>query len=1090
MKKNIKTWLLAMTSIAPISMISVACTSKNVQPNKDDKNKLSNKDKNVDNKSKINDRNINSKFLEENINVLALGDSITAGFNGEYSFELPGNFNSEKDKDVSGLSYPSFLVELLQRTKPNFVKNYDNYALSGSKIIDWLYLLEEPSFDYDIQKKKTPFKFLLNLDQDAKNPFRNRIRNQFGGFEKSNLKNLNTKIKEADFITLSIGANDIFENIDLNLLRKVAQNPINENVNLFKNSLLKIYNDNIKNFDILLKRIKLLNPKAQIVVVGYPFIFLRAKPLLDELFNESNLRFEVFEKLNEINKTVAKSNDVVYVETYDEKYWVDNAKKLTRSIFDIHPTEEGYKKMAIELFRKLAFNYTSPREINVNQNQRYVEKDEETIHKIFDTGLTNYRLREIIANFESKKTMYQLKIENQKNELFSIDRNIIKNLILSNDALFGSILSKVFAKEKRFSKFFENPQFKEKIISAILRADLIDKIDLEIQKYFDETNLPINKQNLTNVFVDILFNKNIILDAFKEFIKTDFDDLEKVTLAELITSIAARVDLIDPRLATIKENKNITDFIENTVLEVLNNKNDYLKANSFLDILKTYFKNNPNISFRPLIKGLISNEYIFDKLFEQLEKVVPGITGSKKFVKRVFESLPDFRIFHKLETHLINKITSGKFSLDFNIFSDLEISRQDLFYLVKDFVSLIEDNHVKRDLRQLINTILVGFFSEYGVVIDDPSLISFKNSLINDFVDRIDEYEKELLLTFNNESNNKLSNSLKVLFKVYLQGYENERIARDFISDVSKDIAKNDKLMDIVVEGIQKALKLENFEPSSDNLKIKNLVRSVLGNVGDTTLFKNTLDDILSQLKVGKINFGSISEVATSINFSILVKELTNIPNLLNLFEGNKIKSEHVVEFLNLITEKSPLTKIENLSAEKNPLFYSLNNLDKFHINSSFTTDVKLIFNISLFSKLKVFIKPVIDKIANNENVEQNKKFLYRLSAIILYSAYEGYFKNSPGIVRNLFFYYTYSWPIPTVASLIFSAYDGQNNEALVKEILGNIYAKIERNNRDSETNISQNDLAKIIYYNNEKNEDGTLWREKLFQFIKKGKAE
>ncbi|AXE60792.1 hypothetical protein DA803_01670 [[Mycoplasma] phocae] len=1106
MKRNTKIWILALTSLASIPIISSSCTTQKKdtkkEPKKEDEIKKDDKKDNSDSKK---DDTKPSQFLEENLNVLALGDSITAGFNSEYTFELAGNFDSSKDTRVRGLSYPSFLVDLLQRVKSNFVKSYDNFALSGSKIVDWLYLLDAPNFEYGDGIDKAPFKFLLGLDGEPNNPFRHRIKEQFDDFSKPNLLKLQNKIKAANFITLSLGANDLFQNLNIDLLKKVFQNPSEENIELFKNSITQIYQDNANNLDLLLKRIKQLNNDVKIVVVGYPFIFLRARPIVDELLNGSDVALKIFDKLNSVNKQVAKANKVVYVETYDEKTWLPNAKTLANSIFDIHPTEEGYKKMAIELFRKLAFNYNDPSEINNEQNQKYLEKDYDSIRKLFETSQDNEKLQEILNKFASEKTIYQKEINSQKSSLFSVEKHFIKNVILSGDALVGSVLEKIFGKDETVSQLLESNEFKEKIISAITRANLVDKIDLEIQKYFDETNLPVNKENLINKFVKFLVNPKIFLDGFKEFINTNFTDNEKIALAKIVANLANKIDLIDPALTSIKENKEISNFVEKTVFQVLSNKDEYLKADSFLDVISIYFKNNPNISFKSIIKSFVSNDFVFEKLFEQLTKIVPKIAKSKNFIKTIFQTSIDFKIFDKIEKFIIKKFTNKQINfnwlnldklninkpsldqlnlknltLNLDIFNDLDINSMDLLDLVKDLAKLAKNNSLKDDLKNTISIIVNTFLSKYSIF-SDANFLAFKNSIIDDFIDHSDEYEKELQAV----ANQKITSGIEALIKAYLRIEENSGIVKKIISSLMKNVSENDKLLNAVAFGIQKTLQLENYD-EKDDYKIKNLVKSVMENIEQTPLFNKVLDSILSQLKAGTIKLGSLDELANSIDLSFIVKDLSQVSSLLDIFENNKIKSEHVVDFLNLIVEKSPLEKIQDLTITKTPLFYTLNNLEKFNVNSSLTIGISTLSNLSLISKLKLFSKPVLEKIANNENVEENKKFLYRLSAIILYSAYEGYFKNASSFIKNTIFYNSRYSLLPTVSTLVFNALNDKNSENILKEIFGDIYSHI----GEYEANISAKDLVKIVYYNNENNKDGILWRQKLFEFIKKGKVD
>ncbi|QJG66529.1 hypothetical protein HGG64_02340 [Mycoplasma phocoeninasale] len=696
MKKIIKIGFLALTSIVPMSIVAASCTTAKAN-------------------NKTFDSAIDSNgFLNKNLNIVALGDSITAGFNSEYSFELPGNFENSEGAKVKGLSYPSFFVDLLQKIKPNFVKHYENFALSSSKITDWLYLLQTPNFNYDPNVKGSVFKFLKNIDKEDKNPFKDRIKKQFGDFSPNSLGNLISQVKNAHFITLSAGANDLFKNLNFTLIQKIFQNPSEENVNEFNSSLIQTFQNIETNFDMLIKRIKTLNKNARVSIVGYPFILLRAKPFIDELFRGTDIPFKVFEKLNDIAKKVAKDNKVIYVETYDEKYWLDNAKSLAHSIFDIHPTEEGYKKIAMELLRKLAFNYKDPQEINVNQNQKYSEKDKVSIHKIFETNKTNEELKKIVERFESEKTSYQAEINSKKDELFSIQSNIINNWIAANKAAIKANLGKFFADNQNLKNLFNQDSFIDKIISAIQKSKLIDKTVINLHKYFDQTNLPINKTNLITFFL----NQELIFILAKEFISIDFNTEEKVAISKGIAMLLNKIDLINPQLSSLKNNSVILRFIEDTILDVLNNKQLYGNANDFADLISIYLKNHPNIDFKELVKSILSNDFILEKIFEQIESRYPVLKENKKVIKAIITNITRFSIFDKFQKYIINKLISKQINFSepsLKDFSDINIEGLDFLTLLSEINKIPDSDPIKKD-----------FDGVYGII---SNILSKSNKL-------------------------------------------------------------------------------------------------------------------------------------------------------------------------------------------------------------------------------------------------------------------------------------------------------------------------------------------------------------------------
>lgn len=57
----------------------------------------------------------------QSINYLAVGDSITAGYNGEIGYDLRGEM--KENKSIRGLSFPAFLANYLNLIDNNRVTN-------------------------------------------------------------------------------------------------------------------------------------------------------------------------------------------------------------------------------------------------------------------------------------------------------------------------------------------------------------------------------------------------------------------------------------------------------------------------------------------------------------------------------------------------------------------------------------------------------------------------------------------------------------------------------------------------------------------------------------------------------------------------------------------------------------------------------------------------------------------------------------------------------------------------------------------------------------------------------------------------------
>ena len=59
---------------------------------------------------------------KEKIRYVALGDSISEGYNNRYNFAYAGKMN--ENNVISGTSWPSFLARNIQKINKNFLESY------------------------------------------------------------------------------------------------------------------------------------------------------------------------------------------------------------------------------------------------------------------------------------------------------------------------------------------------------------------------------------------------------------------------------------------------------------------------------------------------------------------------------------------------------------------------------------------------------------------------------------------------------------------------------------------------------------------------------------------------------------------------------------------------------------------------------------------------------------------------------------------------------------------------------------------------------------------------------------------------------
>lgn len=214
-------------------------------------------------------------FSGEKLIYVALGDSLAAGVNpyGEVSY-----------------SYTDFIADHLkdERKLELFVKDY---TVSGYKSLDVL---------QDIYNNKK----VLIEDKEY---------------------NIRMLLREADLVTISIGANDFMKYFSLNNLHL-------DDINYYKEQVDNVLVDVDKLFSELSKY-----AKCQVIVVGYynpfPVLFYNYEKNLDEIFNYVDTKYQA----------LTEEYGFSYISFYNT--FKENANFLPNP-FDIHPNLNGYKAIA------------------------------------------------------------------------------------------------------------------------------------------------------------------------------------------------------------------------------------------------------------------------------------------------------------------------------------------------------------------------------------------------------------------------------------------------------------------------------------------------------------------------------------------------------------------------------------------------------------------------------------------------------------------------------------------------------------------------------------------------------------------------
>ncbi|ATP60006.1 SGNH/GDSL hydrolase family protein [Mesomycoplasma dispar] len=436
--------------------------------------------------------------LLSKVNYLAIGDSVTAGFNQDTYRDFQGKM--DKDGNLSGQSYPAFFAHYLQKINKNSLVSYDNLAISGTTTENWLNLINPKKYP----KGKVSDNPLVS-GYTGNEKF-NEINSVFGKFDKDSYPELISKIKNANLLTMSVGANDPFvviteftkffipgskDNEELKKLIDAADKSKKEEIigSYLKSKVNEKIDELKTNLDNLIKELKAINPNLRINLIGYKIPNSTLVRVLQHLLhNELKIELDFIqsstEKINKIIREVAIKNQENYVDVYDKSLWNENDEKFSATKLDIHPQIQGYKKIAHQLLLKLATNPneegdSSVSDLKNSKNFDDIVDGKPTYKQIIDVSSFAKTNKELLNKLnenkntsefiDSKSTFDKNQEDAVKNDkvLFT---NIIKNF-LGSKAL-GGINIKDLLESHPFAKEFLGNRLKDFEPSGSLLKDL------------------------------------------------------------------------------------------------------------------------------------------------------------------------------------------------------------------------------------------------------------------------------------------------------------------------------------------------------------------------------------------------------------------------------------------------------------------------------------------------------------------------------------------------------------------------------------------------------------------------------------------
>ncbi|MBN0970797.1 SGNH/GDSL hydrolase family protein [Mycoplasma phocoeninasale] len=615
-------------------------------------------------------------IVDDDINYVAIGDYFASGFNSKIGFNTNGMLENGM---ISGLDYPSFFANELRNN--NFKLNsFYNLSIPSTNIDFIMALVKNDK--KELHRMENRIDLLQSTDWHAKNLYKNYFTKLFNewNINKNDFEIYHNYIKNANLITITLGFEDLFFKLPFEKIFKLSKlektNKIKK-INDICSEIQTLGTNIIEKYQKLIVEIKNINPKIRIVITNY------IKPLLylDRFFDsfiwkgesiKFNLYDYAFEWLNYIAKIVSYNTKSNFVDIYDELYWQRYKNNLYENVFSLFCTERGYKKVAYDLFAKLALRKDEfiandlKNQDFINkyiENQSYWTKDIKSYSQILQTPLPNQQMfkQTFGANKNFKILTYSTIENNLSNHLTSylnisdyLDlylrfSNSDFGLIFKNTMLnsFNEINEK-YQSIELIKSFLNENLLGKKIILPLFKQNKIDKIlfILQIELKDDNDFFDIDYLYLKNKIIKIIrSNQNDIYSIFKLFFSSGIINEKKTEIKNIAISFVKDImntnflehfvnfqndqkfKIIREYLSSLKSFEQLIDFV---VENIINYSSGYSKLNNFDELWNIFIVKN---KFKLLaFLHRIFNEISSD---ENIEKTTDFLVETIKVTRRL-----------------------------------------------------------------------------------------------------------------------------------------------------------------------------------------------------------------------------------------------------------------------------------------------------------------------------------------------------------------------------------------------------------------------------------------------------------------------
>lgn len=856
------------------------------------------------------------------IKYVAIGDQLSAGYLDKSKFDLRGKLENEQ---VQGLSFPAFLANYINIVEPTRVQNFTNLGISNSSISDWLYLLNEADETYFKNKNYLFFEQVKKNDKQIANPYQNLLSSYFGNFgyanSRQNLKsnkdvdqsqfaNFINQLTQANLLTVTIGWNDFLSVIDKELLSQVLNNTQELDPKIaiqFEKNIEQAKRYVANNLKKLLKKLKEINHDLSVNVIGYPLPFLRLNSIISSSKDSSsNALQQLIIGLNTTLKETAKSLNVNFIATNDTDDWLKYNDQFAKNIFNPYPTHLGYKKMAQDVFLKLALgeqynDIKTPKlaqELVASWDANYFNQDKdsfkqqiafkniknpELIIKVIGTENASLLFAQsilekeaynkgLLANNKPANVLYNwLRKDPEQTKLLvnlivnlTSESNINNNNNNNNNrkAMFNALFNLALATDQ--TRYLNNA------ISNIQNefdTNDFDKNDKQGTQIIDKENFKVifskhllDDQNLYNLLYDVVYHNLNLNDLNKT--KTYFN--------EFISSFINPTLIIDGLLANIKNKFNLEEItnLKAQLVKILSNTK---ALDKIVNIITNEIFNNKEKHFQyKTLSTLISSAASAQStnIEQQIDLIINTLTKDENNLELIY------RLF-----------LSSANGTNNNIFDHQEVKPILKKILMKGTELPLLSNYKKDIMNKLVlPTIYSGLLdlnqshlTKQLAKIFEPGTQSFFDSMIKMFLNK-----------------NLEANELEKLTEISLQHAFDSKIKAVGTIGVVETITKSSNFNYFkAIKNMLLALDANKLK-EEQKTEIKNLFKKVINKVVNSSFAdkifktledyaKNKLGDLLVESKIDFVQTNGKDVWSLISNLASQIIRPTHLQNLLEL---------------------------------------------------------------------------------------------------------------------------------------------------------------------------------------------------------------